>query len=104
MKPPDVTPARIAVDSEIQAAKLLVMIQPSYPAIAKQARIQGAVRMTAVIDRNGNITEIQILEGNPLLVEAARNAVAKWRYSPTFLHGQAVEVVTNIIVKFKLQG
>jgi len=95
-------PARVQVDSEIQAAKLLVMIQPDYPLMAKQARIQGAVHMTAIIDREGKITEVKVLDGNPLLVEAARCAVAKWRYRPTFLHGEAVEVVTNIVVKFHL--
>ena len=100
---PAAVPARIVVDSDIQEAKLLHMIQPAYPETAKRARIQGDVRLNAVIDRDGKITELKVLSGNPLLIDAARNAVLLWRYSPTYLHGQAVEVVTNIVVMFRLK-
>lgn len=95
-------PTRIHVDSEIQEAKLLNMVQPAYPEMAKRARIQGNVHLNAVIDPQGRITELKVISGNPLLVEAARNAVARWRYSPTYLHGQAVEVITDIFVVFHL--
>jgi len=102
-KPPEpVVPIRIQVSSDVQEAKLLVMIKPDYPPMAKQARIQGSVHLTAVIDRDGCITELKVLGGNPLLVGAAREAVEKWRYSPTILNGQAVEVATEIFVKFRL--
>jgi periplasmic protein TonB len=102
-KPPESQPPeRIQVSSEIQEAKLLVMIPPEYPPMAKKAHIQGAVHLTAVIDRDGNVTELKVLDGNPLLVQAACTAVGKWRYRPTLLHGEAVEVVTGIIVNFRL--
>ena len=95
-------PQRITVDSDIQEAKLLVKAAPIYPPMARQARIQGSVRLSAVIDREGKITELKIVEGNPLLAGAACDAVLKWRYRPTYLHGEAVEVATNIIVVFHL--
>lgn len=99
---PAPVPQRIEVDSEIQAGNLLSMIQPAYPPIARQARIQGDVLLTAVIDRAGKISELKVLSGNPLLSGAARAAVERWRYRPTLLHGQAVEVVTKITVQFRL--
>ena len=80
------------------------MIQPVYPPMARQARVQGDVRLTAIIDRTGKVTELKVLEGNPLLIGAARSAVERWRYRPTLLHGQPVEVVTIITVEFRLRS
>lgn len=97
-------PGRIEVDSAIQAGKLVTMIQPVYPPMARQARVQGDVRLTAIIDRTGKVTELKVLEGNPLLIGAARSAVERWRYRPTLLHGQPVEVVTIITVEFRLRS
>lgn len=99
---PPPAPDRIEVDAEIQAGKVLTMFQPVYPPMARQARIQGDVCLKAVIDRDGKIAEMRVLSGNPLLVAAAREAVQRWRYLPTLLHGQPVEVVTNITVQFRL--
>jgi len=103
-EPPEAQPpARIQVDSEVQAGKLLVLIQPDYPSLAMEARLQGDVHVTAIIDRNGKITEFKILDGNPLFVAAVQRALQKWRYRPTFLHGEPVEVVTEITVTFRLR-
>lgn len=95
-------PDRIEVASEIQEGMLQTMIHPVYPPIARQARIQGDVRLKAVIDRQGKIVELKVVSGNALLAAAARDAVERWRYRPTLLHGQPVEVVTNITVQFRL--
>jgi len=66
------------------------------------AHIVGTVRLTAIIDAEGRISQLKVEQGHPLLAAAARTAVEKWRYSPTFLNGEAVEVATEIVVHFKL--
>ena len=75
---------------------------PLYPPLAKQARIQGVVRFTAIIGKDGNIQNLQLVSGHPLLVEAAKQAVSQWQYKPTLLNGDPVEVVTTIEVNFTL--
>jgi len=97
-------PQRIQVSSDLQEAKILEMIQPQYPKQAKQYRIQGSVRLRAIIDRDGKIAELTVINGPSALVAAAREAVEKWRYRPTFLAGEAVEVATEIVVNFRLSG
>ena len=93
---------RVPVTSTIEAAKLISRAQPVYPLLAIQARIQGNVVLHAIIGRDGQVSELQILSGHPLLVNAAVEAVRQWRYSPTLLNGQAVEVETTITVSFVL--
>jgi protein TonB len=83
---------------------LIDRVQPEYPPLAKQARIQGTVLLRAVIDREGKIENLQVLGGHPLLVEAALKAVRQWRYRPYYLNGQAIEVETQITVHFTLSG
>ena len=73
-----------------------------YPQIAKVARIQGMVRVEGVISRDGMIQKLRVISGHPLLVQAALDAVKQWRYSPTLLNGEAVEVQTTIDVNFTL--
>jgi protein TonB len=70
--------------------------------LAKQARIQGVVRFTAIIGRDGTIQNLTLVSGHPLLVSAAQEAVKQWRYKPTLLNGEPVEVVTQIDVNFTL--
>ena len=65
-------------------------------------RVQGSVILEAVIDREGRVDNLKVLTGNPLLVRAARDAVLQWRYRPTLLNGEPVEVVTQITVNFTL--
>ncbi len=102
--PPKETPKRIRVGGQVQQAKLINRVQPMYPPLAKQARIQGTVRLQAVIAKDGTIQELQVLQGHPLLVQAALDAVRQWRYQPTMLNGEPVEVVTTIDVIFTLSS
>jgi len=95
-------PTRIRVGGNVQAANLIRKVQPVYPPLAKQARIQGTVRFTAIIGKDGTIQNLQLVTGHPLLVEAARSAVSQWQYKPTLLNGEPVEVVTQIDVNFTL--
>jgi len=96
------TPQRIRVGGNVQQANLIRKVQPVYPPLAKQARIQGTVRFTAIIGKDGTIQNLQLVTGHPLLVEAARQAVSQWQYKPTLLNGEPVEVVTQIDVNFTL--
>ena len=93
---------RIRVGGIVEAANLIRKVQPVYPPLAKQARIQGAVHFTAIIGKDGAIQGLQLINGHPLLVEAARQAVSQWQYKPTLLNGEPVEVVTEIDVNFTL--
>jgi protein TonB len=70
--------------------------------MAKQVRIQGAVEFTAVIGKTGGIEHLQLLHGHPLLVKAAEEAILQWKYKPTLLNGEPVEVITDIVVNFTL--
>jgi protein TonB len=96
-------PTRIRVGGNVQAANLIRRITPVYPPLAKQARIQGQVRFTAIIGKDGAIQNLQLVSGHPLLVPAAQDAVKQWLYRPTLLNGEPVEVVTQIDVNFTLQ-
>ncbi len=102
--PKPVAPQRIRVGGNVQSAKLISKPSPIYPALAKMARIRGTVRLQAVVSRSGTIKDLQVLSGHPLLVKAALDAVQRWRYQPTLLNGNPVEVVTTIDVKFSLTG
>ena len=75
--PKPVTPARIRVGGNVQAANLIRKITPVYPQLAKQARIQGVVRFTAIIGKDGSIQNLTLVTGHPLLLEAARQAVVR---------------------------
>ncbi len=100
--PKPTTPQRIRVGGNVQQANLTRKVTPQYPPLAKQARIQGTVKFTAVIGKDGSIQNLQLVSGHPLFVEAARQAVAQWQYKPTLLNGEPVEVVTTIDVNFTL--
>lgn len=96
-------PTRIRVGGNVQQAKLISQARPVYPPLAKSARIQGVVRLSAIIGRDGAIDSLQVVGGHPLLVPAALEAVRSWRYQPTLLNGEAVEVLTQIDIHFTLQ-
>jgi protein TonB len=93
---------RIRVGGNVQQANLIRKITPVYPPLAKQARIQGTVRFTAIISKDGTISNLQLITGHPLLVPAAQDAVKQWVYRPTLLNGEPVEVITQIDVNFTL--
>jgi len=102
--PPKVTPKRINVGGQVQSAKLVNQVRPIYPPLAKQARISGTVRLHAIISKDGSIQQLEMVSGHPLLVQAALDAVRQWRYQPTLLNGEPVEVETFIEVVFTLSS
>jgi protein TonB len=86
----------------VQQAQLTSRVEPRYPAIAIQTRTEGTVLLHAIISRDGRITALEVLSGPPLLVQAALDAVRQWRYRPTYLGSEPVEVDTSITVIFRL--
>ncbi|MGD1155030.1 MAG: energy transducer TonB [Terriglobia bacterium] len=94
---------RIRVPGVIEAAKLTFQPNPEYPPLAKMARIQGTVRLEAIIGQDGAIEELKALSGHPLLLKSAMEAVSKWRYQPALVKGRPVEVDTEIDLNYMLQ-
>jgi protein TonB len=97
-------PAIVRSSTGVQQALLIHQVKPLYPPLARAARISGVVRLAAVISRDGSIQNLQLLSGPPLLVKGAIEAVQQWRYKPTLLSGEAVEVMTEIEVTFTLSN
>jgi protein TonB len=97
-------PKRIRVGGVVQQAMLINQPKPLYPALARQARISGTVRLHAIISKDGSIQQLEVITGPPLLVQSALDAVRQWRYRPTLLNGEPVEVETIIEVVFSLSS
>jgi periplasmic protein TonB len=101
-KPVQSGPVRIG--GNVMQAKAIDRTQPVYPAIARAAHVQGTVVLHAIIAKDGTVQQLQLVSGPPLLVNSAMDAVRQWRYQPTQLNGEAVEVDTTIQVVFTLGG
>jgi TonB family protein len=95
-------PKRIRVGGNVQAANIMQKVNPIYPPEAKAQRIQGQVRFTVIIGKDGTVQNITLVSGDPVLAQAAREAVQKWIYKPTLLNGDPVEVATQVDVNFTL--
>jgi TonB family protein len=100
--PPTEGVKRLRIGGNVQSAKIISKVTPKYPPLAKQARVQGTVRYNVLISKEGSIRQMELVNGHPLLVEAATPAVQQWQYSPTLLNGEPVEVITAIDVNFTL--
>jgi periplasmic protein TonB len=100
--PPKPTASRIKVGGNVTAARLQNKVTPVYPPLARQTRISGTVRLHAIIAKDGTVQQLEVLSGHPLLVQAALDAVRQWRYQPTLLNGEPVEVDTTVDVIFSL--
>ncbi len=102
--PEKAQPVRIRQGGDVEQALLISLTKPAYPTLGIQIHLQGDVVLRAVIDRGGNVAELQVISGHPLLVKAAMDAVRQWRYKPTLLNGEPVEVDTTITIAFRLGG
>ena len=98
------TPGRIRVGGNVQQAKLLRKVEAEYPPLARQARIQGTVRFDVIIGKDGKVSNVTVVNGHPLLIPSATDAVRQYEYQPTLLNGQPVEVVTQADVNFTIGG
>src|SRR5579863_4690911 len=98
------TPQRVRVSQGVQQGLLVRKVQPAYPPLARQARIQGSVLLQAEISKDGTIENLHLISGHPMLAPAAIEAVKQWKYKPYILNGEPVEVETQITVNFTLSG
>jgi protein TonB len=98
------TPQRVRVSSGVSTGLLIRKVPPTYPPLARQARIQGVVVLQAQISKEGNIQNLQLISGHPMLAPAAIEAVKQWKYKPYLLNGEPVEVDTQVQVNFTLAG
>ena len=85
-------PQRVRLSQGVTRGLLIHKVEPPYPPLARAARIQGDVVLRAIIDREGNIQDLGLVSGHPMLVPAAIEAVKQWHYRPYLLNGQPVEV------------
>jgi TonB family protein len=100
-KAPPVKAAPIRV-GQLDPSKRLYKVDPVYPTLARLAHIEGDVRLEAVVDETGCIADVRVLDGPPLLVSAAVEAVRRWVYSPTIQNGEPVRIQAIITVRFRL--
>ena len=100
--PPAATPNRIKVGGDVQSASLMKQVTPEYPGIAKTAHVSGTVTLHAIISKDGSIEKLEYVSGPALLMASAMSAVKEWKYRPTMLNGQPVEVDTTVQVVFSL--
>ncbi|HSB15863.1 MAG TPA: energy transducer TonB [Bryobacteraceae bacterium] len=101
-KPPEEKIVRLRVGGVVRPPVPVYEPRPVYPQIARQARVSGVVHLEALIGTDGTVRGLQLVSGHPLLVQAAMEAVRTWRYTPTLLNGDPIEVVMLIDVSFTL--
>ncbi len=103
--PRETTPAtpRVVKKTHLDPAMLIHRVEPIYPTIPQQMRLSGRVELRAIISTNGSIQSLEVFSGSPLFFQSALIAVRQWRYRPTILNGQPVEVETIITVIYHIQ-
>jgi protein TonB len=103
---PDIAKAQqsgpVRVGGAVAESRVIHRVVPLYPPIAQSIRVEGVVEFSATISKEGNIENLQLIHGHPLLAKAAEAAVLQWKYQPTLLNGRPVEVITDIVVNFRL--
>ena len=100
--PPQREPLRVG--GNVQMSKLIFRAEPVYPERAKKAHIAGQVTLAVTVNEKGQVWDVQVSSGDPILAEAAVSAVKQWQYSSTLLNGQPVPVMTAVTVEFSLGG
>jgi protein TonB len=101
--PPKVAaPQKVRISSGVMEGQRTHYVEPTYPQMARIAHIQGDVTLQATISKNGVIENLRAVQGHPILIQAALDAVRQWKYKPYILNGEAVEVETSITVKFHM--
>jgi len=102
LAPKSAPKAPVRVGGRVKEPRLLQRADPVYPALAKQTHMQGSVVIDAVIDEHGNIIQMNVVSGPPLLIQSALDAVRRWKYEPTYLNEEPVPVQLNVTVTFRL--
>jgi protein TonB len=78
------------------------IVRPTYPELARETHVEGRVSLACIIGRDGSVLKIEVKKGHPLLIQAATDAVAQWKFRPLVLNGQAVEMDTTVNIDFQL--
>lgn len=92
------------ISRQVAQRLLIKRVQPQYPEDARHRRIEGQVFLRAVVDKNGDVESLTLVQGHPLLAPAAIQAVKQWKYKPYLIDGKPVAVETQITVAFQLSG
>ena len=95
-------PGTVRIGSAVAEASLVTKVDPVYPPLARQARIQGVVEFTITVGIDGKVEKIELVRGHPLMVEAAKEAVKQWVYHPASINGRAIPFITEVMVPFRL--
>ena len=98
------TRSPVPVGGNVQPPRIIYRDNPDYPTLAHQAGIQGEVIISAVIDSRGNVVDMKVVSGPPLLYAAAMKALARWKFEPTYLNGEPVPIKWNVSVKFRIES
>jgi protein TonB len=101
-RPAAASPAQAAATASSSSSRLIHRVEPQYPLEAKAKRIQGSVVLDVQVQGEGAVGNIDVIQGDPLLSEAAVQAVRQWKYQPYFVDGRPVESQTRITIKFTL--
>jgi TonB family protein len=99
---PDVKPP-VVIGGRLEPAVLVEQTTPVYPALARTARIQGVVSLEGNVNTQGRIEDLKVVSGHPMLIDAAVNAVRKWKYHPAKLNGQLIPCPVTVQVRFTLE-
>lgn len=97
---PDMPVERVRMGASQAGTFLVFAVRPGYPEEARKRRIEGVVRLHAIIGKDGSIKKLEVISGEPLLNPAAENAVLQWHYRPATVNGEAVEVDTEVDITF----
>jgi periplasmic protein TonB len=93
-------PKKVSKTEGLNAAT--TKVQPEYPAMAKQLKIEGAVELEAVVSESGAVEKVNIVSGNPVLTRPAVDAVKKWKFAPFTADGKTVKALVPISMNFKM--
>jgi TonB family protein len=95
---------QVTIEGELRKAELIEGVQPKYPEEALKRRIVGTIGLHVVFEKGGTVRQVEVISGHPLFAQAAVDAVKQWKYPPTMLNGEPVEVDTLVFVTFDLGG
>jgi protein TonB len=94
--------APVRVGGRVRPPRAIVQVRPQYPTLARQTRVQGDVKIDAILDEQGNVVDMRVVSGHPLLYQAALDALSKWKYEPTYLNDRPIAVQLVVTIAFQL--
>jgi protein TonB len=94
----------IRVGGNVRPPQIIKLVKPKYPPEAIRVRVEGAVILEATVTEKGDVVEVKVISGQPMLISAAVEAVQEWKYEPTFMNGRPVAVILTATVNFSLRS